>query len=67
MRGTDKVLIGTYVNFTFPEGGWSATLVAYFYKAGKNDLMYTTPHVRVRDVSGRTWGWYYWCYTNNDQ
>ncbi|MEM1668307.1 MAG: hypothetical protein QXM53_06575 [Thermofilaceae archaeon] len=40
------MLSGKYVNFTFPEGSWSATLVAYFYKAGRNDLMYTTPMLK---------------------
>ncbi len=63
---TDEVLAGTYVNFTFPEGNWSATLTVHFYKAGRDDQKHTTLYVRVRDVSGSTMAWYYWWYRDND-
>ncbi len=33
-----------------------------FYKAGRDDSQYTTPYIKMIDVSGKTYQWYYWWY-----
>ncbi|MEM0025020.1 MAG: hypothetical protein QXV41_00405 [Zestosphaera sp.] len=62
----DEVLASIDVSFTFSAGAWSAALTVSFYKAGRNDQMYITPYVSVKDVSGNTQAWYYWWYSYND-
>ncbi|MEM1633638.1 MAG: hypothetical protein QXE68_05420 [Sulfolobales archaeon] len=63
-KETDEVLVGTSVSFSFTFGVF--TLTVNLYKAGRYDQIYTTPYLRVRDVSGSTTAWYYWWFANND-
>ncbi|MEO3993759.1 MAG: hypothetical protein QN229_05615 [Desulfurococcaceae archaeon TW002] len=63
---SDVVLASITIGFSYVFGGWSAGLTVSFYKAGRNDSLYTTPYVSVEDVSRNTRPWYYWWYTNND-
>ncbi|MEM1668763.1 MAG: hypothetical protein QXM53_08915 [Thermofilaceae archaeon] len=61
---TNRVHAQTVVSFGFTFGVFS--IAVSFYEASRNDQMYTTPYISVRDVSERTIGWYYWWFTNND-
>ncbi len=51
------------VNITFNYARfWSTTLEVHFYGCGVIDRQYTTPYVKVVDVSGKAYQWYYWWY-----
>ncbi|MEM1665498.1 MAG: hypothetical protein QW417_03250 [Zestosphaera sp.] len=63
---SDTVIASISISFSYVLEGWSATLTVGFYKAGRNDQMYITPYVSVKDVSGNTQAWYYWWYSYND-
>jgi len=58
-------ITSTDITFTYI-GAWSTTLTVNFYKSGRDDSQYTKPYVRVIDVSGRPYGWYYWWYRDDD-
>ncbi|MEM2847616.1 MAG: hypothetical protein QXM79_02455 [Zestosphaera sp.] len=63
---SDTVIASISISFGYVLEGWSAILTVGFYKAGRNDQMYITPYVSVKDVSGNTQAWYYWWYSYND-
>lgn len=45
----------------------SVTVTVDIYKAVRYDSEYTTPYVEIKDVSGKTYDWYYWWYRDNDK
>ncbi|MEM4835870.1 MAG: hypothetical protein QXX40_02230 [Sulfolobales archaeon] len=54
------MLVGIDVSFTFSADAWSTTLTVHFYRAGRDDRIYTTPCVSVKDVGRSSIPWYYW-------
>jgi hypothetical protein len=64
---TDEIIVTIAVGFSCSFEGWSAVLSVSFYKAVRNDNQYVSPFVKIEDLTGRTFAWYYWWYKDNDQ
>jgi hypothetical protein len=62
-QSNSKLSLTTYIGLNI--GSLSFGISVSPYKAG--DDRYTTPYVRIVDISGKGYAWYYWWYRNNDQ
>ncbi len=58
----DKLSLSTYIGLNI--GPLSFGVSVSPYKAG--DDRETTPYVKIVDVSGKSYDWWYWWYRNND-
>ncbi|WP_290597149.1 MULTISPECIES: hypothetical protein [unclassified Archaeoglobus] len=61
-QSNSKLSLTTYIGLNI--GSLSFGISVSPYKAG--DDRYTTPYIRIVDVSGKGYAWYYWWYRNND-
>jgi len=62
-RLTDvKFDLSTSISVTV--GAFNVTVTVSPYKA--ESPQYKSPYVSVKDVSGKSYSWYYWWYKNND-
>ncbi|WP_290597150.1 MULTISPECIES: hypothetical protein [unclassified Archaeoglobus] len=59
-----KLSISTYIGLNI--GAFSMGISISPYKAGEDNELYTTPYIRIKDVSGKGYAWYYLWYKNND-
>jgi len=63
---TDEIIVTITVGFSCSFEGWSVGLSVSFYKAVRYDDQYVSPFVKIEDLTGRYYAWYYWWYKDNN-